>query len=552
MTKLRHLTIAAAAALCLSLVSASLAQAACPTTNPAADFGQANFGSDAEIQTSFTSARAAEGCNTPLVLPAGYDAMTPQQQNLWLFNNEREVRGETALKLDPTVMSQIALTHSQEEAQYSYFSHASPINQKGKQTFVSGVVRDTVNPAFSKEFFSETLASGFTTPAQAVFGYMYQDSQSTWGHRATILQAAFNWVGIGIVLKAGGEQFSNYYSEDFGVIKANYTPPTKADTAAPLIGPVTYANGTATVTGVSDNPLNANNLGANPITAGVTAVVFYTNNIVTTGPAFSPQEFNTVAGSETAPGSGTWTAQMTVNAGEVLHAVAVDGSGNFTDSAPPAPPTTLKAGENPVAIPPAGGAEEEPEEEPAGAPKTARKASASPRSVPAVTPTAAALVASIDKQFKGKAVKSVRVYVNGRWTTYRPGKSKNFALYTNEGVVITMKRRGSWKPGTRQERYTAPRVRLHRGWNFVAAPYPITGMTCHAVRLELAGKGDRLQEISIGPKPNTGMIMKPEHGKWGNDLTMHISNQDGFWIKDAGSGTWTPSPEGYQRPEHKL
>jgi len=161
-------------------------------------------------------------------------------------------------------------------------------------------------------------------------------------------------------------------------------------------------------------------------------------------------------------------------------------------------------------------------------------------------------VASIDKQLKGKVVKSVRVYVSGRWKTYRPGRSKNFALYTNEGVVVTMKHKGRWRPGTREERYTSPRIQLHRGWNFVAAPYPITGMTCHAVRLELAGKNDRLKEISIGPRPNTGVIMKPKHGKWGNDLTMHISDQDGFWIDDAGSGTWTPSPEGYNQPGRKL
>jgi hypothetical protein len=119
-------------------------------------------------------------------------------------------------------------------------------------------------------------------------------------------------------------------------------------------------------------------------------------------------------------------------------------------------------------------------------------------------------------------------------------------------VVITMKRGGRWKPATRLERYSAPRVRLHRGWNFVAVPYPVTGMTCHAVRLELAGKGDKLKEISVGTKPNTGIIMKPVHGKWGNDLMMHIPNSDGFWIDDAGSTNWTPNPEGYMQPERKL
>ena len=121
---------------CLWLIPASvapsLAAAACATANPAADFaGEAKFGSDQEIQASYTAARAAEGCNTPLVLPAGFDAMTPQQQNLWLFNSEREVRGIAPLKFDGTLMSQIALNHSLEMAKYGYFNHPSPINQVG-------------------------------------------------------------------------------------------------------------------------------------------------------------------------------------------------------------------------------------------------------------------------------------------------------------------------------------------------------------------------------------------------------------------------------------
>jgi hypothetical protein len=54
----------------------SLAQAACPTSNPAANIegfteGRATLvASDKELETNFTKARAAEGCTTPLVLPA--------------------------------------------------------------------------------------------------------------------------------------------------------------------------------------------------------------------------------------------------------------------------------------------------------------------------------------------------------------------------------------------------------------------------------------------------------------------------------------------------
>jgi len=49
----------------------------------------------------------------------------------------------------------------------------------------------------------------------------------------------------------------------------------------------------------------------------------------------------------------------------------------------------------------------------------------------------------------------------------------------------------------------------------------------------------------VGTKPNTGMIMKPLHGKWGDDLMMVMDDEKGFWIKDGGSATWTPSPTQY-------
>jgi hypothetical protein len=111
----------------------------------------------------------------------------------------------------------------------------------------------------------------------------------------------------------------------------NYTPPATADTNPPVMGPISYDGvGTATVTGVADSPLNVLDQGPNPVTAGITSVVLYTNNIVDLNGDGSA--YNTVPATQTAPGSGTWTAPITVNPGDVLHAVAVDG--NYTDMTP--------------------------------------------------------------------------------------------------------------------------------------------------------------------------------------------------------------------------
>jgi uncharacterized protein YkwD len=556
---------AIAASTFIALVGAPLAQAACPTTNPASNFaGEAKFGSDAEVQSAFTAARAAEGCATPLVLPAGYDAMTPQQQMLALFNLEREARGETALKLDPTIMSQVALEHSQEEATYSYFSHASPINQKGKQTFTSGVVRQLINPVFAGDFFGENIAAGYSTAAQAVFSYMYQDAEQGWGHRGAILQGAFNWAGIGVLLNAGGE-YGNYWTDDFATIKGEYTPPATADTKPPVLGPVTYANGVATVTGVADNPANVNDTGAKPLTAAITAVVFYTNAIKTVGEAFSPGEFNTVSATETPAGSGTWTATMTVNTGEVLHAVAVDGSGNFTDSSPPAPPMPLTGGENPIALPaaPTGEAAEEPE-----APTPAAAAAAAATVVfsaelpatpagfthpshknqgePAITPDARSLVDSIDDQLGHDAVKDVKVYVNDEWQTYRPCGSRGFPLYAGEGVIVDLERhaQGTWQVSRKDTRSSKPpTLQLKAGWNLVSVPYPADGMTIEQLSEEISSSGDRVREISMGDRPESGVSYRPSRrDRWRHGSSV-LPDQEGFWVKVSAPLTWTPDEE---------
>jgi uncharacterized protein YkwD len=508
---------------------------ACSTANPASDFsGQTDFSSDTGIQNAFTAARAAEGCNVALVLPAGYDAMTPAQQTLWLFNNEREVRGVTDLAYDGTLMSQIALNHSQEMVQYGYFAHISPINQLGVGTPFVNLPRDVVNPIFANDFFGENIAAGYGTVAESVFGYMYQDTSSGWGHRGAILQGAFNWLGVGVIQNAPGN-WGAFYTDDFATIPAGYVPPAQADTNPPVMGAISYGNGTATVTGVADSPANVNDTGANPLTAGVTGVVFYTNNIVDSSPNMDGTGFNTVSATQSSPG--TWTAPVTVNPGDVLHAVAVDGSGNFTDMVMAAPAMPLNAGTNTVAIPAAGAAPTPP-----GATAMAREAAA-PGDVPAATPSAAALVDSVNQQIGRNAVDSVRVYRAGQWHTYRPGKTASFPLYANQGVVLRLRAQGTWRPPAGQELSSIPvGIHVHRGWNFVAVPYPVTGMTCHAVRLELAKLGDRLEQITVGPSPTDGVIMRPEHGQWGNDLTKHIPNGKGFWIELDRAADWVPSP----------
>ena len=532
----------------LWVAGASSAEAACLTANPPAGVlvteaigftpGVYSELPDKTIEAIFTKARATQGCPA-LVLPAGYDALSYQEKVLWLVNSEREIRAMPPLKLDGALLSQIALNHSREMASYGYENHNSPIFPLAK--------RQTVDPGLQPPGFAENIS--FVFPASlGVYTWIYNDEASQWGHRDNALNPNFNWVGIGPVFAAGSKD-ENYFTADF-INRGTYQPPAVADTGAPVLGPVTYSNGTASVTGVADSPQNKNYKAPNPATVGIAGVVFYTNSIVEVESGGRLEgKYNTVPATETAPG--TWTAPMTVNTGEVLHAVAVDGSGNFTDSAPPPPPIVMKQGENPVAVP-AGPAEvtaEAPEEEITAAPPTMALTAASPHrsnGVRAITPTAAALVRSIDDQLGRGAVRYIRVYVSGHWRTYRPGRPGNFPLYVGEGVDVSVRHAGRWRASTNAARYYAPRLHLHRGWNFVAAPYPIVHMTCHATRLELARLGDKLEELSVGPRPGSGFVMRPnKKGEWGNDLTKVLPVGKGFWVKDAGSATWTPNPVAY-------
>jgi uncharacterized protein YkwD len=584
---LRRCLIALAATSSMCLVAAAVAPlparaAACSTADPAANFTGSTLtfekaNPDNVIEENFNKARAAEGCTTPLVLPAGFDALSPQQQALFLMNAEREARGLAPLKLDSTLMSQVTLNHSQEMAKYGYFAHPSPINQGSNIS-----KRETVNPALAQPFPSlccaENISAGTATAASAIFGFMYEDSASGWGHRHNILQSEDNWVGIGVLLGVEGSVWKHYWTLDFAKL-SNYVPPATADTNPPVVGPVSFANGTITVTGVEDSPLNVNDKGATPASAGITSVVFYVNSIVENA---TTKTFNTVVGTQTAPGSGTWTAPIEVPAGGVLHAVAVDGSGNFTDMTPPMPPMPLEPGPNMMAVPPAGEPPVaiEPPVEPIefpvggevmefepiafGARHLRGRASRSAMGGTAAMPTAGSLVASVDKQLKRDAVKDVRIFVNGHWRVYIPPKphredqarhterphrsekarsaseSHDMALNAGEGVILDMNGKGSWRPPAGRQRYVVPAVELHAGWNLVAAPYPMSGLTCDTIADGLARSGVELLQVTLGAAPIAGTkICLPGKGALDNDEV--ISSDSAFWVKSSGAATWYPN-----------
>ncbi|MGZ3610953.1 MAG: CAP domain-containing protein, partial [Ktedonobacteraceae bacterium] len=211
-------------------------QATLPADIPASG----TFDTGANVITTFNNARQQEGCAVPLSIdPAAYDAASPQMQELMVINAERQDRGLPALQLDSTLLSQIDTNHSKEFVQYNYFAHPSPINQPGGKTDPSS--RITVNPAVNGQFCCAEDIAGGGPAADAIYRFMYVDSDSNWGHRENILgfnsnvdanAGHYTWIGIGI---ATGGQFGFYTTLDFleDTAATPYTPPATADTQAP-------------------------------------------------------------------------------------------------------------------------------------------------------------------------------------------------------------------------------------------------------------------------------------------------------------------------------
>jgi len=312
-----------------------------------------SFDTPANVVATFDHARQAEGCGVALSIDqASFGSASPQMQMLMLFNAERRDRGLGALQLDSALMSQIDLNHSREMTQYNYFAHPSPIDEPG-----DAFKRLFVNPAINDHWsaVAENIAAGYATAAQATYTYMYQDAGDSWGHRQNILGwtgsvfGQYNWVGIGIA--SGSGQYGTYYTSDFlqGASWAPYSPPSVTDIQAPTLSSPVVTQGSAGGT-VTAQVTNVQDTGAGSGVAGVTGVVFYVNTLTTS---------NGVSATQSSTSAGTWTVSLSLPVGATLHAVAVDGIGNYRDCAAgssscgssPAPTPTLTPTPAPTSTP---------------------------------------------------------------------------------------------------------------------------------------------------------------------------------------------------------
>lgn len=136
-------------------------------------------------------------------------------------------------------------------------------------------------------------------------------------------------------------------------------------------------------------------------------------------------------------------------------------------------------------------------------------------------------------QLGSGAIKAAATYTNGRFTLFVPGFSTNSGLEPIQGIFVLSTRSGVWRPAG--SLYTAAQpVPLQSGWNLVAAPYPLNGMSSDVVGSEVNATGCTVNEIAT----YSGGI----YHTW-TPFAIDISPTAGLWIETScpSAETWLPS-----------
>ncbi len=205
---MKHICIKSSIAGCLLLLLPVLIKAQSTPSNLTANipWSPANFNTVADIQTAFTNARAGETTQLPgksyypfpaMTLPAQgtWDAMSNSQKALWLINAERAARN--VLPLEGADINAISV--AQAHANYLFTNHLFTHTGSGG---TSPWDRLAANPAIGghQDFLSvsENLNAAVTSGGsiampveKAIYGWIYDDASSAWGHRVACLFGPF-------------------------------------------------------------------------------------------------------------------------------------------------------------------------------------------------------------------------------------------------------------------------------------------------------------------------------------------------------------------------
>jgi hypothetical protein len=143
------------------------------------------------------------------------------------------------------------------------------------------------------------------------------------------------------------------------------------------------------------------------------------------------------------------------------------------------------------------------------------------------------LITALDasNQLGANAVQVVATYGNGRFSLYVPGYSSDQSLQPTQGIFIDSQTAGTWSVSS-PAYTTSQSVTLQPGWNLVAAPYPVSGLSSSAILSETAGCG-----VSEVATYSGGAYQVYTPG--GSSGT--VASTQGMWLLCTTTSSWTPS-----------
>jgi hypothetical protein len=154
--------------------------------------------------------------------------------------------------------------------------------------------------------------------------------------------------------------------------------------------------------------------------------------------------------------------------------------------------------------------------------------------------TLSGVVASLNAALGSGSISVAATYGKGRFALYVPGYSTNQSLTPSQGIFVydTRAGTGSWSPaGTAYA--SGQSVALRPGWNLVAAPYPLSGMSAASIATQIDST------CSSGP-----CSVKEIARYFGGAYTTYlpgsgstpftVSATSGMWIQMNVAATWNP------------
>lgn len=155
----------------------------------------------ADIQSAFNAGRTAENAQLGTSLPmlsmpsqAAWNAMSAPDRAAWLINSERAAHGVARMDDADLRPNSVSQAYAQYLIDHDAFSHTADGNSPGQRLYANNAINACHDNAWSENLFvfvssANNIALG---TERAVYGWLYDDSCSAWGHRHNLLYYPYN------------------------------------------------------------------------------------------------------------------------------------------------------------------------------------------------------------------------------------------------------------------------------------------------------------------------------------------------------------------------